>query len=167
MPKLNKWDVFFMGMAQYMASASKDPSTKTGAVFVSPDKTDVVLGFNGFPKRMKDSPERYANREDKYIRIIHCEMNAVLHAKRDLTGYTLYTWPFLSCDRCSPHMIEVGIARAVAPKAVGEQKTRWEPTFVKTRSYFAEAGIEIIEYDLETLEYERYMPAFDAINVPF
>lgn len=154
MQKLGKWDQRFMEMAKMAASWSKDPSTQTGAVMVSPCKKDIILGFNGFPSRMKDTDDLYANREVKYSRIVHCEMNALINAKRDLDGYTLYTWPFLSCDRCAVHMVQAGIRRAVAPKARGEQAVRWEPAFSKTRSYFKEADVWVNEYDLETLEYD-------------
>lgn len=149
MSVLEKWDKRFMNLAKDVAKWSKDPSTQTGAVIVSPDKTDIILGFNGFARQMKDDPELYANREVKYSRIIHCEMNALITAKRPLNGYTLYTYPFLSCDRCAVHMIQAGIVRVVAPKATGEQATRWEPAFEKTRSYFNEAGVEILEYTEE------------------
>lgn len=146
---MDHWDKRFLNLAKEFSTYSKDPSTKTGAVIVSPSKTDVILGYNGFPKRLKDDPELYANREIKYSRIIHCEMNAVLHAKRDLTGYTLYTWPFLSCDRCCVHMIEAGITRAVAPLSTPDQETRWGAAFKKSRAYFHEAGVEMQEYDLQ------------------
>jgi dCMP deaminase len=138
-----------MRLAKEVASWSKDPSTQTGAVLVSPDKTDIILGFNGFASRMQDNPELYANREEKYSRIVHCEVNAVILARRSVKGYTLYTYPFLSCDRCAVTMVQAGIVRAVAPKPNADQASRWEACFVKTRAYFAEAGIETIEYDGE------------------
>ena len=34
-----KWDNYFLGLARYVSSASKDPSTQTGAVIVRPDRT--------------------------------------------------------------------------------------------------------------------------------
>lgn len=145
--ELTKWDKRFMRLAQEVASWSKDPSTQTGAVLVSPDNTDIILGFNGFASRMKDDPESYANREVKYSKIIHCETNAVILARRPVVGYTLYTYPFLSCDRCAVTMVQAGIVRAVAPKATPDQATRWESCLVKTRAYFAEAGIQVLEYD--------------------
>lgn len=145
-----KWDRRFMRLAREVSTYSKDPSTQTGAVIVSPDKTDIVLGYNGFARNMSDDPALYADREKKYSRVIHCEMNAALNAKRSLVGYTLYTWPFLSCDRCAVHMAQVGIVRVVAPLPTADQLTRWGPAFEKTRSYFAEAGIEVLEFDLAT-----------------
>jgi dCMP deaminase len=149
---LSKWDNRFMRLAMEVSRWSKDPSTQTGAVLVSPDKTDIVLGYNGFPARMKDDAESYANREKKYSKILHCESNAVILARRSVAGYTLYTYPFLSCDRCAVTMIQAGIVRAVAPKPTAEQASRWENLLVKTREYFTEAGVEILEFEREELE---------------
>jgi dCMP deaminase len=140
-----KWDLRFLGLAKYVAEWSKDPSTQTGSVLVSPDRKHVVLGYNGFPADMPDTPEVYANREEKYSRIIHCEMNAVLNAKADLQGYTVYTHPFLSCDRCAVHLLQAGVKRFVAPRLEGEAAARWEPAFVKTRAYILECGATFLE----------------------
>jgi dCMP deaminase len=135
-------------MAREVASYSKDPSTQTGAVFVSPDKKDVIVGYNGFASRMNDDPALYADRAEKYERIIHCEMNALINAKRPLDGYTLYTWPFISCHRCAVHMVQAGIARNIAPKPDATKETRWGDQFARSRRYFAEGGVEVVEFDL-------------------
>ena len=151
-PMIGKWDRRFMKLAETVSTWSKDPSTQTGAVFASPDKTDILLGFNGFAQNMDDTPELYANREVKYSRIIHCEINALTLGKRSVKGYTLYTWPFLSCDRCAVVMAQAGIARVVAPVPTPDGASRWEALFKLTRRYFAEANIEVVEYDRETFQ---------------
>src|SRR6266404_1646354 len=110
-----KWDLRYLEMAKLVASWSKDPSTKAGAVIVRPDKSVLSVGFNGFPKTMPDNTEWYSNREEKYSRIVHCEINALIHSHELLTGYTLYTYPFLPCDRCCVQMIQAGIQRMIAP----------------------------------------------------
>jgi dCMP deaminase len=145
MPKFDflvdpKWDSRFLEMANLVASWSKDPSTKTGAVIVRPDKTVLSVGFNGFPKKMKDDPEQYANREVKYSKIVHCEMNALIHARESLEGCTLYTVPFASCDRCAVHMIQAGITRFVFPKLPKKLVKRWKESTDKTKQYIEEAG---------------------------
>jgi dCMP deaminase len=145
-----KWDQRFLQMAVLVAGWSKDPSTKCGAVIVAPDRRVISLGFNGFPQRMPDRPELYANRDEKYSRIVHCEMNAVLFARENLRGATLYTWPFLSCDRCAVHMIQVGISRCVAPLPTDDHK-RWSSSLAKTRQYFSEAGVEFSEYRVNNI----------------
>lgn len=139
------WTTFFLGLAEYISTKSKDPSTKTGAVIVRPDRTIVSVGYNGFPKWMPDLEENYANREEKLSRIIHCEMNALLHTKEDLKGCTLYTFPFLSCDRCAVHMIQAGITSMVAPVLLN---SKWEETFVRTRKYCKESGVAVYEVGL-------------------
>lgn len=139
-----KWDGRFLALAEGIASWSKDPSTKTGAVLVRPDRTICATGYNGFPRGMGDGPERYADREDKLRRVIHCEMNAILTAHEpSLRGYTLYTWPFISCYRCAVHVVQAGIARCVAPAADPAVEERWE--LWRTREFLRECGVELHE----------------------
>jgi dCMP deaminase len=147
---MNKWDLRFLDMARLVSTWSKDPSTKTGAVIVRPNRSVASVGFNGFPQNMPDADEHYSNREEKYSRIVHCEMNALLFVKdQDVHGYTLYTYPFISCDRCFVHMAQAGITRFVAPKATAEQLTRWGTAFERVRNYARETGVELIELDFE------------------
>ena len=120
-----KWDLRFLELAKLVSTWSKDPSTQTGAVIASHDRRVVSVGFNGFPKNMVDLPENYSNREEKYSRIVHCEMNALLFARESTQNCTLYTWPFMSCDRCFVHMAQAGIRRFVAPVPSPEIVTRW------------------------------------------
>lgn len=148
----NKWDFRYLEMARLAASWSKDPSTQTGAVIVRPDNSVASVGYNGFPRGIEDTPERYEDRETKYSYIIHCEMNAVLSAHTNVRGNTLYTWPFLSCDRCAVHMIQAGITRVVAPSCPKDKADRWEPILSESKRRFEEAGVEWVEYPYELFE---------------
>lgn len=148
----NKWDIRFLELAKLVASWSKDPSTQTGAVIVRPDKTVLSVGYNGFPRGIEDSEEKYNDRETKYSMIVHCEMNAVLSAHESVKGCTLYTWPFASCDRCAVHMIQSGITRAVAPILPKHLEERWSENLTKTRNLFKEAGIILEEIDFLALQ---------------
>lgn len=147
--ELSKWDDRFLSMAADISNCSKDPSTKTGAVIVRPDKTVAALGYNGFPAKLNDSEELYADREVKYERIIHCEMNAVLNARERVEGYTLYTFPFLSCPRCAVHMITAGITKVVAPACPKDKLDRWGEALERTKDIFLEAGVEVVEVEYE------------------
>jgi dCMP deaminase len=142
------WDHYFLNMASFAATKSKDPSTKVGAVIVRPDKTIVALGYNGFPRGIEDSQERLNNREIKYSLIIHGEMNAILSAREPLNGYTLYTVPFMPCDRCFVHIIQAGIKRVVFPRATLDQETRWGEAFRRVITLAREANITLIEYQV-------------------
>lgn len=141
-----KWDRRFLKMSYLVGSWSKDPSTKTGAVIVRPDLTVASVGFNGFPTRMQDRPEWLSNRDEKYSRMVHCEINAQLHAKESVQGYTLYTTPFASCDRCVVQMIQAGIARFVFPALPEDKIGRWGVALDRTKAYLAEANIPWMEY---------------------
>ena len=144
------WDRFFLGLAKYISSASKDPSTQTGAVIVRPDRTIASVGFNGFPRGTNDDPALYANRDVKLSRIVHCEMNAILHARESLHGYILYTWPFCSCDRCAVHVIQAGIAKCVAPKLPANLEERWGKSVQSAIEIFQEAGIILTQVEMES-----------------
>jgi dCMP deaminase len=139
-----KWDLRFLELAKLISTFSKDPSTKCGAVIVRPDKTIASTGFNGFPQLLKDNSELYDNRDIKYSRIIHGEVNALLFAKEPVTGYTLYTTG-PCCDRCAVQMIQAGIKRFVAYTAP-DMEVRWGEAFKRTFSYYEEAGLEHKEY---------------------
>jgi dCMP deaminase len=148
---MNKWDKRFLDMAKLVSTWSKDPSTQTGAVIVRPDKSIASVGFNGFPRAMPDTDKFYQDRTEKYSRIIHCEMNALNFVQDPkMQEYTLYTYPFLSCDRCYVHMIQSGISRFVAPICPPELEERWGEAFAKVRGYANEStGITIDELDYE------------------
>lgn len=151
--KQRKWDIRFLQQARLVASCSKDPSTQTGAIMVDSRRVVVSQGFNGFPQKMPDVPELYANRDEKLSRIIHCEMNALIFAQRDLSGCTLYTWPLASCDRCCVHMLQAGIARFVFPSLPeGPLKARWTESLERTKKFFVETGVawEEIPHELVT-----------------
>ncbi len=147
----NKWDLRYLEMARLVSTWSKDPSTQTGAVIVRPDRTVVSVGFNGFPKCMPDNPEWYANREEKYSRIVHCEINAQIHALESLNGCTLYTYPFASCDRCVVQMLQAGITRFIFPEPTPDAMTRWSAAFEKTKRYIGESDASYDEVPLEDL----------------
>lgn len=147
MTSQEKWDLRFLSLAKEIASWSKDPSTQTGAVIVDKDRKVVSVGYNGFPSKLNDRPTRLENRETKYSMIIHCEMNAVLNSATSVDDCTLYTWPFISCDRCAVHMIQAGITTVVAPVLPSHLEDRWKDSVSKTKSYFKEAGINVREYN--------------------
>jgi len=95
LPKPRDWDQVMMRMAQVIATMSKDPSTKVGGVLVSPDRTRISVGYNGFPRQIPDVAAWWNNRAadkevSKYEVVRHAEMNAITQAKTDLAGWTLY-----------------------------------------------------------------------------
>ena len=53
MTELNKWDERFVRIAFEVATWSKDPGTKVGAVLVA-DRRIIASGYNGFPQGIED-----------------------------------------------------------------------------------------------------------------
>lgn len=144
----HKWDYRFLGLAELVASWSKDPSTKCGAVVVRPDRTIVSTGFNGFPKGCSDNPALYEDRETKYSRVVHAEVNALLHAREPLNGYTLYSWPpnyGPSCDRCTATIIQSGITRVVHKLTTSADfASRWKESIDRGLQMYSEAEVEVV-----------------------
>jgi dCMP deaminase len=150
-PKIAKqqsWDEFFLGMAKYVSTKSKDPSKPVGAVIVRPDSTVASIGFNGFPQAMPDVQAWYDDKEEKNKRIVHAEVNAVIFAREPIKGYTCYTWPLAPCsDGCSQMLIQAGIKRFVAPRVA--PTSSWAASIERTRQYCRDCGIELLEVDFE------------------
>lgn len=138
---MDKWDDRFLRAADEVATWSKDPSTKVGCVIVDSElQRRVGEGFNGFPRFMSDAVELYADRETKYSRTIHSEVNAVLFAKKT-EGCTAYvTHP--PCTNCALVLIQSGISRVVARKPSADLLSRWEKSIKEAEGFFAEAEVK-------------------------
>ena len=126
-------------MAKAASEASKDPSTKVGAIIVCPDRSEVSFGYNGFPKGIADTPERLNDRPVKYQLVVHAEQNAIYKAREDISGCTIYVWPLFSCAECAKAIIQKGIARVVSPPPDLE---RWQSSYDLAQDLYSEAGVK-------------------------
>jgi len=99
-------DKSFIEIAKIVAMKSKDPSSKVGAVIVNGDKI-IATGRNGFVAHCE---EKYMLFEKplKYHLTIHAEVNAILHAKQDIAGMTMYT-THSPCPNCLKTILQTGI----------------------------------------------------------
>lgn len=140
------WNKRFLGLASYVASWSKDPSTKVGAVIADGNKRIVSLGFNGFARKINDD-ERLNDRSVKYAMVLHAEENAILFAGRNLSDCSLYISGLPPCSHCASLIVQCGIKKVYAWKQ--EIPERWQESFKLTQEIFAEAGVtlEFIEKD--------------------
>jgi len=140
-----KWTHRFLDLAKEVSSWSKDPSSQIGAVVVGDKREVLSQGFNGFPRGMDDSPERYNDRTQKYTFVVHAEMNAIYNASytgTSLDGATLYVHGLPVCSDCAKGIVQVGIKKVVVRKTKTDK--RWEESSRHTELIFKEAGVELV-----------------------
>ena len=112
MQKPLSWEEYFMTLALVASMKSKDPSTQVGAVIVDNKSKKVISsGYNGFPRYLDDS-QIPQTRPEKYLYVVHAELNAILHAERELHDCTLYATVF-PCSECMKAVIQSGIKTIV------------------------------------------------------
>jgi dCMP deaminase len=141
---MDKWNERFLSMAELVGSWSKDPSTKVGAVIVRPDRTIASLGYNGFPRGVKDE---YQDRDHKLLRTVHAEMNAILSAREPMKGYTLYVSPLFPCANCAAAIIQSGVSTVVA--RMGALRPEWQTSFDAAADLLAQAGVSVELYPVK------------------
>lgn len=134
---MDKWHQRLLALAEHVSAWSKDPSTKVGAVLVSPDRSTITPGYNGLPRGIADDPTLLADREYKLARTVHAEINAILNIPVRPVGYTLYVWPMPPCSNCAAAIIQSGIVEVWAPKP-GD---RWRDSCVAGMEMLTEAGV--------------------------
>jgi dCMP deaminase len=142
---MNKWDKRFIELAYEISKWSVDPSRKIGAVIVNQKNMIVSTGWNGFPRGIADTEERYLNREIKYKYIVHAEANAIYNATYNginLDGCTLYVYGLPVCSECAKAIIQVGIRRVIMRMQKDDNPTSWIESFKYTKLFFEEVGIQ-------------------------
>lgn len=110
----SKWEQRFMDLARHVGDWSKDPSTKVGAVIVDGDRRVLAHGYNGFPRYVTDSDDRYSEKSVKYRFVVHAEANAILNALTTVRGMMIYCTKY-PCSECVKLIIQSGIAKVVCP----------------------------------------------------
>lgn len=149
------WDRYFLGMADYVATKSKDRSTKNGCLLVGPNHELRSTGYNGIPRMVDDDVESRHERPKKYLFFEHAERNAVYNAARhgtSLDGCTAYITAE-PCADCSRALIQSGIVRVVLPEKTcmddSEKQKRWEDQWEAAREMLEEANIIVDRIKVE------------------
>lgn len=144
----NEWVTYFMNIANVVASKSKDPSTKVGAIVVDTEsKRILATGYNGFPTGVEETPERW-ERPCKYDYVVHAEANCIAAAARFgiyLSGSTLFV-TMHPCVDCAKHIAASGIKNIFYIEAELKQKNdrEWINHLNNAKSILAESNITLI-----------------------
>jgi len=139
----SKWDLRYLALAEQVSTWSKDPSRQIGAVAVGSKGQVLAQGYNGFPRGIQDNHSRYSNRQEKYKRVVHAEMNVIYNASYNGTSLkdsTLYVNGLPVCSECAKGVIQVGIKKVIMKKITIPDK--WRPSWSLTQDLFKQAGVD-------------------------
>lgn len=149
------WDEWFIKMMYLVASKSKDPKTKIGAILVR-DKRVISVGYNGLCIGVNDKvPERMV-RPAKYMWFEHGERNAIYAAARygiATDGTVLYT-NGIPCTDCARAVIQAGVREVIVHKAYEDMSasaqrqkdpnSQWKGHNEVSTAMFKEAGVLVV-----------------------
>ena len=133
-----------MDLAKHVSSWSKDPSKKIGAVAVGRHGQILSQGYNGLPRKIRDTDERLNDREIKYKFVVHAEQNCIYNATLNgvsLEGADLYVYGLPICNECAKGVIQVGI-KNVYMCYDDDLKDKWSESFEWTKMMFDEVDME-------------------------
>ena len=140
----------YLDLAKHISTWSKDPSAKIGSVAVGSDGQIVSQGYNGFPRGIKDSPERLNVREEKYKFVVHAEMNCIYNACLNGLGLKdtiLFVSGLPVCSECAKGVTQVGIRTVISQYDTTTLRPTWYESNLLTKQIFSEADIVYLQYD--------------------
>ena len=142
---MKPYNMRYIDIAKAISKWSKDPSSKIGAVAVGEKGQILAQGYNGFPRGIADTPERYNDRDTKYKFVVHAEMNVIYNASYNgvsLDGADLYIYGLPTCSECAKGIVQVGIKRVIMPKV--RYPEFWMKNWEESKKIYDEAGVEYV-----------------------
>lgn len=155
------WHDWFLQGVYWVASKSKDPKTKIGAIIVK-DKRIISTGYNGIPIGVDEKDENRHQRPEKYKWYEHGERNAIYAAAKygiNTDGAILYT-NALPCADCARGIIQSGIKDVYIHQqfndlCISTNREQWKGHDNVTFTMFNEAGVKVYCVD-KTLGCKAY-----------
>lgn len=140
-------DIRFLKSALAIAAIwSKDPSSKVGCMAVGDTPNLVAWGYNGLPPGIADTPERLADREQKYALTLHAEENALTNATFPVRSLYVTHHP---CAGCALRILAARSVRRVVYRIDPQFEARWHESLSRARDLLREGGVEIVGYGVE------------------
>jgi dCMP deaminase len=144
------WTNYFLGLAKVVSQRSHDIHTQHGCVITDQNNRILGVGYNGFPKGLKDK-ELPTQRPEKYHWMVHSERNALSNCViRPDNGIAYVTGQ--CCNDCIIALWQEGIKKVIMIDDHGTQlfndeaKERFD-TFIRMSGM----TIEKVEPDLSWL----------------
>ncbi len=148
------WTEYFMDMASFVATKSKDQSMKCGTVIIGEGHTILTTGYNGFPRGVDDNNEAYHKRPEKYFWTEHGERNAIYNAARNgvkLLGARAYITGY-PCVECARAIVQAGIAEIIVPTEETDPFFKmgrwgdWSESFEKAKQILWAGSVVVTRY---------------------
>ena len=151
------WHTWLMQGVYWVASKSKDPKTRIGAIIVK-DNRIISTGYNGIPAGVNDLVEERNTRPNKYFWYEHAERNAILSAAHNgisTEGAAMYT-NGVPCIDCARSIIQSGIKQVyvhsgftyLCQQAIeSKQREHWKGHDDITSLLFQESGVQMLSLD--------------------
>ena len=137
-----KWEARFLDVARLVASWSKEERSKVGCVLVDAKKNIVATGYNGFPRGVKDSVARRADRAAKLAITLHAEENALLAAGARAEGCVAFvTHP--PCSNCAAKLVQSGVLEVVYLPGSVQFNEKWADSCALGVEILREAGVAV------------------------
>jgi dCMP deaminase len=131
-----------MALADHVAQWSKDPSSKVGCVLVNDLRQVIGMGYNGFPRGVADTADRYEDRSLKYPMVVHAEANALLNATTETRGARAYVTHH-PCADCTGLLIQAGISSIITNRPEDGFAERFCDHIRVSQIMLKEAGVSI------------------------
>jgi len=151
------WAMRFIQLAEIFASYSKDPSTKVGAVAISPDRRIIIPGYNGFPAALQDLPSRLENRDQRLKFTVHAEENVLITLRSllpptspSIKGWTLFTTHH-PCSKCALALLNSPIDTVIysTSPSTADFELRWREDLSVSSDILEEGNIGLFSAQLE------------------
>lgn len=141
------WDSILIASYEE-ALNSPDPSTQNGAILLQ-DTVIIGRGYNDFPYGI-DQKYWTGSKDDKYARVCHAEVSAILDAARlgNSTYNATLVCGWAACSNCAKYIALAGVKELVRhPYAANTKGMSWLDDCIIGDEIMQAAGVDIIEVD--------------------
>lgn len=142
---MSTWSARFKELAELVATWSKDPEAKVGAVLVSADRRVQGVGYNGLPQHVPDTDEILCSKHTKNALMVHAEVNAVHNSHGKLHAIYVTKPP---CSDCAQVLVSAGVKEVHCPKPT--ESSSWFWSNKQALDHFKNAQIRVYFYDDDT-----------------
>ena len=140
------WYEYFMGLAVLVSLRSPDKNTRVGSLIIDINNRIIATGYNSTPKGIDPKLINWARDntdplKNKYPFVLHSEVSAILSAKGDLKGTTLYT-TLMPCCECAKIITQSEIKKVIYL----EDKYPNISSTTAAKMIFKLAGVKVVQF---------------------